>query len=306
MSQPNYPIVNAGLLYVNGLALDYLSAPPAPYVAGKVFLLEPGAARDSSNVNDIILPQVLDANGNPVYVSNYPEGAIINGLQVGANGVDAAVLAASQSYAIYMIASSESVSTSTNALGGGPSPNPLGPLAAPAAVNPYPVAGLLSLNFPGSASGVSAPVLPFGYDMYRLIGSAVTNSSANIVFLSQYGNQNGNLVTYSFAPISVLSAGAATTFTAVSLASAIPSGDATQVILSVSYTSALAANTAQFLPYGSPLSGGTVGVVSFGGSVAGLQTGIITVPIGLNAGVPTILYKVVSGDALSLSVVGYR
>jgi hypothetical protein len=142
--------------------------------------------------------------------------------------------------------------------------------------------------------------------MYRLIGTAVTNSSADLVYLTQFGNGSGSLVSYSIPPVSVLTAGAATTFTAVSLASAIPSGVASQVVLSVSFTSALAGDMAEFLPYGSSLSGGSVGVVQFGGGPAGVQTGIVTVPVGSDAGVPEILYKVDSGDALSLSVIGYR
>jgi hypothetical protein len=167
-------------------------------------------------------------------------------------------------------------------------------------VNPYPAGGLLSL------ASNPVPFLPFGYDMYRLIGTAVTNSSADLVYLTQFGNGSGSLVSYSIPPVSVLTAGAATTFTAVSLASAIPSGVASQVVLSVSFTSALAGDMAEFLPYGSSLSGGSVGVVQFGGGPAGVQTGIVTVPVGSDAGVPEILYKVDSGDALSLSVIGYR
>jgi hypothetical protein len=303
MSLPNTPIVNAGLLYVNGLALDYLVIPSVPvssFVSGKAFIIEPGQARDSTNTNDILLDQQF-VNGVPYVLNNIAVGAVVNGLFVGANGCDQAVLAASSLYNVYVIASSKSTYTSNIELGGGPL-NYLPPIGAASAApaNPFPAAGLLSL------ASNPAPYLPYGYDMYRLVGSVVTNSSADIVFLSQYGNGGPSLRTYSFAPVSVLSAGAATTFTAVSLASGIPTGDATQVILNVSYTSALAANTAQFLPYGSPLSGGTVGVVSFGGSVVGLQTGVITVPVGLDAGVPEILYKVVSGDTLSLSVVGYR
>ena len=76
------PIVNAGLSYVNGLEL---SRTDDAYVA-----VAAGAARDSSNVVDIVVGSAL----------------AINGGAVGANGVDLAVLANSSMYAVYVIADS--------------------------------------------------------------------------------------------------------------------------------------------------------------------------------------------------------
>lgn len=78
----NTPIVNAGLKYVNGLEIAKLGA--------KTLTLSAGAARNSTNVNDI----VLDA------------AVTINGAAIGANGVDIAALAASSMYAVYVIADS--------------------------------------------------------------------------------------------------------------------------------------------------------------------------------------------------------
>lgn len=309
MSVPNSPIVNAGHLYLDGLELAYLVIPSVPvssYVAGKAFLMLPGQARDSTNINDIILPQASDAAGQPYVLNDYPVGAVVNGLQVGANGVDVAVLAASSAYAVYVIGSSISVFTSSSALGGGPSPNPLGPISASPPVNPYPVAGLLSL------ASNEVPSLPSGYDMYRRVGTAMTDAGALVIDLIAFG-ENRDLA-FSNAPVRVLTAGAAVAFAAVPVAvgiapdAGVPAvyGAAKEVVLSVSYTSALAANTAEFLPFGSPGSAGSVGVVSFGGSVAGVQTGVVSVPVGYNAGVPTIMYKVVAGDTLTLSVVGFH
>ncbi len=103
MSIPQSPIVNAGLLYVNGLGIAKTAA--------KVISMALGAARDSTNTNDIIL-----SSDNP-HVSG---GVVsVNGANVGANGVDLAALVASSFYAVYAIGDS----TSYN-----------------------PVAGLLSLN----------------------------------------------------------------------------------------------------------------------------------------------------------------
>lgn len=78
----NNPIVNAGIKYANGLALTKTAA--------KTLTMAAGAARNSSNSNDIVLDAVVT----------------INGAALGANGVDLAVLAASSMYAVYVIGDS--------------------------------------------------------------------------------------------------------------------------------------------------------------------------------------------------------
>lgn len=76
------PIVNAGLKYVNGLDLVR--------TGNSTITMAAGAARDSGNVNDIVLSST----------------ATIDGSTVGANGVDLAVLVASKFYAVYVIGDS--------------------------------------------------------------------------------------------------------------------------------------------------------------------------------------------------------
>lgn len=61
---PNVPVVNAGDYYVNGLRLEYVDL--------QKISISPGAARDSKNINDIILNETIT----------------LNGLTTGANGVD--------------------------------------------------------------------------------------------------------------------------------------------------------------------------------------------------------------------------
>lgn len=82
----NNPIVNAGLKYVNGLVLscDAVAAPKVVNVAA-------GAARDSTNVNDIILDAAVAINGAVAGV---------------VNGVDVNALAASSFYAVFVIGDS--------------------------------------------------------------------------------------------------------------------------------------------------------------------------------------------------------
>lgn len=79
---PNTPIVNAGLKYCNGLGLTHVDDANVTLAAG--------AARDSSNTNDI----VLDA------------AVTLNGATVGANGVDVTAFEASKLYAVYVIGDS--------------------------------------------------------------------------------------------------------------------------------------------------------------------------------------------------------
>ena len=79
---PNSPIVNEGLLYVNGLSIAKAAA--------QKLTLNTGAARDGTNTDDMILSAT----------------ATINGALVGANGVDVAVLANSSLYAVYVIGDS--------------------------------------------------------------------------------------------------------------------------------------------------------------------------------------------------------
>lgn len=82
ITPPNSPIVNAGVLYVNGLQLTWLDATHLK--------ISPGAARDITNTNDIILN----------------EEVIINGLVVGPNGFDQQVIQQQHAFAVFIIGDS--------------------------------------------------------------------------------------------------------------------------------------------------------------------------------------------------------
>ncbi len=275
MSVPSSPVVNAGLKYVNGMQLSY------PATASKLLNVAAGACRDSSNSNDI----VLDA------------AVVINGANVGANGVDVAALANSSVYAVYVIASSNSVFTSSVDLGAGflQPPGIINPAAAPA--NPYPVAAMMSL------ASNAAPVLPFGYDMYRRIGWAFTNGSANILPMWQYGSDETRKYYWDAIVATAVTAGNATSFTAVSLVASVPP-IACEVVLDVALTPAVAGDLVAFRPSGSASSNGDArlsGVV-----VAVAQVAPVAVPCRLSSGVPTVEYKVsAGGDAVAVSVAGF-
>lgn len=86
MTTTNNPIVNSGLLYVNGLQI----APTSFATLATTLFLSPGSARDSTNINDIILSSQL----------------MLNGKSVGPNGVDSAPFLPSKFYAVYVIGDS--------------------------------------------------------------------------------------------------------------------------------------------------------------------------------------------------------
>ncbi len=83
MSVPNTPIVNAGLLYVNGLNLNWVSTTSISVNSGQV--------RDSSDVNDIII-----SGTSTVSISS---SGVVNALDTG-------TIAASTMYSVYAIGDS--------------------------------------------------------------------------------------------------------------------------------------------------------------------------------------------------------
>lgn len=193
--------------------------------------------------------------------------ASINGALVGANGVDVAAIVASSFYAVYVIGDSNAYQAT---------------------------AGLLSLS-------ATQPTLPSGYDMYRRVGWVLTDGSSNILQFWQFGTNEQRQYYYDVG-ISELSGGSATSFTAIDLATSVPP-IATEVLLDLTFTPDGATEIAAFLPYGSSASNG---IVNFGTGVAGAQRGMVTVPCELNSSAPSILYKLASGDTLTVLTAGYK
>lgn len=196
-------------------------------------------------------------------------GATINAALIGvANGLDAGALAANSDYAVYIIGDSTGNS---------------------------PVAGLISTNF-------AQPILPRGYDIFRRVGAAMTDGSAHFLKWFQYGRSLTRTYYYD-APIVVLTAGAATTFTAVDLNSALPNVGPYEVYFQAAYTPGAATNVAEFI---NGLSTATSGSIKIGTGVAVAQTIPFWIGAAAIPGLPSIKYKVTAGDALTLSVIGYK
>jgi len=258
-------------LYVQGLQLS--AATP---LAATVVAIAPGAARDSTNSIDMVVGlQNYFGIDNPAQLFNgYQPGLFVNSAVNGANGLDTGTVAASTQYAFYLIGDSRNYNNA---------------------------AGLMSLT------SNQAPLLPSGYDSYRLIGFWQTDGSSNFVYATHKPQNIAGLLTYFNSPaVSVLSGGTATSFTAIDLTtnSAIPTTTLPNVIVTllVTFTPAAVGDTVQFRPTGSTATGN---LPTISGAVAGIaQSQYIQMIAGVGSSKPEIDYKVSSGsDAVSVSVV---
>lgn len=224
----------------------------------------------STTVIAIAPGQCRDSNDN--IDMPYPAPLFLNSAVVGVNGLDQGVLAASTNYVIYLIADSS---------------NKLQP------------AGLITLQ------SNQMPLIPLGYDSYRLIGFVTTNVSTQFTAASvkNAAFEKG----YFLQPAgSELSGGNATTFTPIDLASSIPTTTAPFVIalLTVNFIPAAAGDVLQFRPTGSTATNNLPTIVGRAAGIA--QTDTIAVNVGVSGGQPSIDYKVTAaGDSASVLVNGY-
>ncbi len=266
----NDPVYSLPYLYISGLNISVAST--------TVLAIAPGQARDSNdNIDMPVGFPNLQGNTVPATLfQNYMPPLFVNGAVNGANGLDAGSLIATMDYAIYLIGDSRGYN---------------------------PVAGILSLT------SNAFPLLPLGYDSYRLIGFVQTDGSAHFVASSTNPLNAVRLRAYYLSPaVSVLSGGNATSFTAIDLSTPIPTTTARDVIayLAVTLIPLAVGDTVQFRPTGEGTPQ-TAGLVTITGAVAGVaQTQYVQVICGVGSSKPEIDYKVtVSGDSVSVSVVGY-
>lgn len=266
----NDPIYSLPHEYIAGLNLSIAST--------TVMAIAPGQARD---MNDNIDMPVGFPNlaGNVIPASQFlgfMPPLFVSSAVIGANGLDQGAILASQDYAIWLIGDSRGYNN---------------------------VAGLLSLT------SNAAPLLPQGYDSLVLLGFVLTDSSKHFVASSTNPlNMKNSRAYYLSPPVSVLSGGNATSFTAIDLSTPIPTTTARDVIayLLVTFIPFAVGDTVQFRPTGEGTPQ-TAGLNTITGQVAGVaQTQYLTVIAGQGSSIPEIDYKVtVSGDAVSVSVVGY-
>lgn len=261
----NDPIYSLPHLYINGLNISIAST--------TVLAVAPGQARDANNNIDMPVgfPNLQGNVLPPVLFQNYMQPLFINSVVNGANGLDSGTIAASTQYAIYLIGDSRGY---------------------------QPVAAVLSLT------SNAFPLLPFGYDSYRLIGFIQTDGSSHFVYATHKPqNMVGALAYYLQPAVSVLSGGNATTFTAIDLSSAIPTTTLPNIIveLLVTFTPAAIGDVVQFRPTGSSATAGLVTIVGIAANVA--QTQYVQVIAGVGSSKPEIDYLVTSSsDSVNVSV----
>ena len=119
-------------------------------------------------------------------VNAAPIGVTINTAQNGLNGLDTGAVAASTLYAIVVVADS---------------------------TNKHPAGAMMTLT-------PAAPYLPFGYDMFRYVGSVRTDGSSHILDFTQRKTGNDRDMYYAAAIATNITAGASATFAAVTVAGA--------------------------------------------------------------------------------------
>ena len=253
----------------------YISGLNISVASTTVLAIAPGQARDSQDNIDM-----------PVGFPNlqgvtYPGVALplfVNSAINGVNGLDTGTFAASLNYGIWLIGDSRGYKR---------------------------VAGLLSLY------SNAFPLLPLGYDSYRLLGFA--NSDGSSHFLAAQVVQAANLKSFYLQPeVSVLSGGNATTFTGIDLSAVIADANvalpaSTIVNLDVQFTPAAVGDVVQFRPHG---SSATANLPTIVGVAAGVpQQNFIQVVVGTgfaDAGDASIDYLVTSAsDSVNVLVNGY-
>ena len=156
---------------------------------------------------------------------------------------------------------------------------------------------MLSLSY-------TAPVMPFGYSAFALIGYAVTDSSAH--FLKGYwtaGNSTSRLFMYDAPQATAITAGAATTYTAIDLSALVPTADNLPVWVSSAFTPGAASRTLKLQP-----TGATGDAVTITGQVTSVVVSSNSLVLAkLSSAVPKVSYIVSNaGDAAAINVAGYQ
>lgn len=261
----NDPIYSLPHLYISGMNISVAST--------TVLAIAPGQCRDSDDTIDMPIGYPnLQGNTVPATLfAGYIPGLLINSAVVGANGIDQGTLGASLQYAVYVIGDSRGYN---------------------------PVAGIITLT------SNPLPLLPLGYDSYRLLGFIETDGSSHFVYATHKPqNMVGALEYILQPPVSVLSGGNATSFTAIDMSGAIPTTTLPNIIVTllVTFTPAAAGDVVTFRP-----TGQTTGAYwTIVGAAAGIaQTQYLVMIAGVGSSKPEIDYEVTSSsDAVSVSVV---
>jgi hypothetical protein len=226
-----------------------------------------GICRDSTNTFDINLGNYNGQNNS----GTANAVTTINAATTGLNALDTGVLVLSTVYKVFVVA--DAVSGNKTGL-------------------------MLS-----TASAATGPLLPFGYNIFRHIGYAVTDASVHFLLFWQTGNQNARRFTFDAPQATAVTAGTSATYAAIALTKWVPAADNLPILFSVNWTANGAADTFnmqggnstgdQFLAI-APVAGGTAHTVVWP-----------TVLSQLVAGVPTSNYKVSAVGGVAINVAAF-
>lgn len=215
---------------------------------------------------DIAVGSILDSTGTYQIITDEVLTPSITASGLG--GLDTGTVAASTVYAVHLVADP---------------------------VTQQAVGAMFSLS-------ATAPLMPFGYSAFALIGYVTTDGTADIlVGYWTAGNSGTRYFSYD-APIIALSAGTQTSYTGVALTTFVPAQIQTPVYMYMLFAANAATNVANLQGYNS--TGDAISLIAPVATGTANTTENVTVLAQLNSGAPSIKYKITAGT-LSLYVCGY-
>ncbi len=243
----------------------YLQGMQLSWVSGTSISVAAGQARDWSNTNDIVLqaPAVINA--------------AINGL----NGLDTGALAANTFYNVFAIGSST--------------------MSDPTAADPANPSDYISVYVAGAILSLSTtPVLPFGFDMFRYIGSVLTSSGSAILDFSQRGDGLSRDMFYAAAIATNITAGAATSMAPVTASASVPPTAVKVYVKAILTADSGATRTAGFRATSSSSAAGQAFMSSPASTVT---TASVLVPCDASGAMDYVVSN--SAAAIAIDVSGY-
>ena len=240
--------------------------PYSTFVGGYVNGL--GLSRTSNTVLSVAPGNILDSTDT--FQLTLGVAQAINSANTGLNGIDTGVFAASTVYAVYLVA------------------DPVTLMATGAMIS----------------ASLSAPVLPFGYSAFALIGYAVTNASTQFLpGIWSAGDSARRTFMYDAAQATSVTAGAATSYTAINIQTLVPLVNNTPVWISTVFTPGAASRTLSMRP-----SAGTGAAVTITGQVTAVpvtsQSYLFSSTATTNQQISYIVSN--AGDAAAINVAGFE
>lgn len=194
---------------------------------------------------------------------------VINAATNGLNGLDTGTFAAAKVYAVFLVSDP---------------------------VTLKPIGAMLSLSY-------TAPLMPFGYSAFRLIGFATTAAGA-ATFLPGYwttGNSGFRLFMYDAPLATAITAGTSTTYVNVNLTASVPLINNTPVLVNTSFTPTAAGSALNLQP-----GNATGAAATILGQVAAVVVNSVSLlmaqPVVISTvSSPVVNYKVVGSVAVNVS-----